>query len=177
MIKREKLFAVAVILMIVGILLSAFTLWYTIINRDNLTKVVDKSIASRLADFKVPQQVIQEATVDEAKILLAVARYCSGRDVCAGRDGKTVMGPVGLQGPSGISIQGPVGPEGPQGPIGPQGDEGPIGPQGPAGTDAPITEERCNSETNTIERRRPPDENWQPYYKLAPGQTCAQEEL
>lgn len=182
MAKRERLFAVAILLMIVVILLSAFTLWYTVINRDNISRTVDRSVAEQLAKFNVPQQTIKEVTVDEAKLLLAVAQYCDSRNECMGRDGRTVVGPVGLQGPVGLSVQGPQGVQGIQGPVGPpgregeRGPEGPQGIQGPAGEAAPITTQRCNPEKRWIEQNQGTDENWQPLYKLAPGQTCVEEE-
>jgi hypothetical protein len=182
MAKREKLFAVAILLMIVVILLSAFTLWYTVINRDNISRTVDKSVAQQLASFKVPSQTIKEVSVDEAKLLLAVAQYCDSRNECVGRDGRTVIGPVGLQGPIGLSVQGPQGPQGIQGPEGApgkdgaQGPEGPQGAQGQTGEPALVITQRCNPEKRWVEQQKGSDENWQPLYKLAPGQTCVEEE-
>lgn len=174
---RTKSIIILTILMVLSIILSAITVTYMIVSRDNL----EASVKYQLSQLDIPSP--DELNPTEAELILAVARYCeTGK--CTGEQGRPgvgVVGPIGPQGPigamgiPGASIIGAKGDTGDTGPVGPEGPQGPQGEQGQAAAPAPKYVQRCNPEAHQVEWQYEGDEQWQPLYKLSPLQTCAGE--
>lgn len=171
--KSHRLIIFAILMVLFGIALSAFTLFYLVRNQEN--------VSLRLDSFKdeISQIVpIQGENATDEQVAQAVYEYCQ-ENGCIGPQGSIGptgpegdTGPRGFQGQDGLSIQGPTGVQGEQGPVGP---EGPQGEQGPSGRKV---ERRCvvlDQTTRRIEWRLQGDEDWQVEYYLSPGQRCPEE--
>lgn len=166
---------IAILVMIFSICFSGFLLWYLVINRDNITLQLQNSLRNELAKYNLDSQ--EPLNVDEAKLAIAVAKYCETRNDCKGRDGyngsKGDQGIEGLQG-----LQGIAGALGLTGPRGEQGEIGPAGPEGQPGQPGVVLEERCtvvNQDTRRIEKKYADAESWSIKYYLSPGQLCPEE--
>lgn len=176
--RHDALTLITVIMLIIGIIVSAFTLWFVITNRNALSVEV-QSLRQELSKYKYPQNV-NDVSFDDAKLYIMVAKYCEVRNDCRGFNGQSIQGGIGPQGLQGIQgAQGEAGFVGPQGERGLQGETGATGAtgaQGDRGADGRQIERRCNAEKNRIEWRYEGDEQWRVEYKLAPGQSCETEE-
>lgn len=179
--KRDRLYIIALILLALAFLISSLTLAYYITHRQDITSSVQQSVKNELSRYQLSSDNI---SVDDSKVLLAVAKYCQAND-CRGLTGEGTQGPQGPMGATGP--MGPIGPTGLQGimgligdtgatgatgPQGEKGDTGDPGQTGAQGAPAPRTERRCNAELSRVEWRNEGDESWQPEYNLAPLQTC-----
>lgn len=181
MIKHDRLTTVAIGMMILGICVSAFTLWYVINNRNALSLEL-QNLNNQLAKYKYPQQVKPDS-IDDAKIYIAIGQFCEAHSNCKGRDGVSIQGVQGVAGAQGLQgergfpgAQGEPGIQGAQGIQGETGATGAQGEQGVPGHDGREIERRCNASRNRMEWRYAGDETWNVEYNLAPGQTCALED-
>lgn len=181
--KRERLLLAAVIFLALAFLTSVGILFYYITHSQNLAATVQKSVEQELKKYNIPTK---ELTVDESKLVLAIARYCAVGDNCRGPQGDTGLsiqgspGKVGLAGSEGQ--KGADAKNGTDGQIGKDGKDGEPGQQGEKGEPGPRTERRCrldsalsllnNDNRYVIDWRNEGDENWQVEYYLGPSQTC-----
>ena len=185
--KRDKLSIAMVVLTLIGIALTSFLFFYTLQNKEAITQSIQKSVQIELSKYKLDD--VKDLSIDDSKILLAVARYCEEHNDCAG-----ATGPQGVQGFQGIpglqGVQGVIGLTGIAGytPVKgvdyTDGQDGytPVkgvdyfdGVDGQNGTDGRKIIQRCNADANRIEWQYEGDESWQPLYNLGPLQTCATE--
>lgn len=166
---------IAILVMVFSICFSGFLLWYLVINRDNITLQLQNSLRNELAKYNLDSQ--EPLNVDEAKLAIAVAKYCETRNYCKGKDGYN--GSKGDQGIGGLQgLQGIAGALGLTGPRGEQGEIGPAGPEGQPGSVGRTIEERCrviDSDRRRIESKYIDVENWDIKYYLSPGQLCPEE--
>ncbi len=181
---------VASIVLLISIVLCAFTLWYVINSKDALSKELKNTI-KQLQEYNLPKEEIKDVTLDEAKLYLAIAKYCENTDNCKGRDGKDGVSPACIFEPS--QCRGDNGMTPVKGidyndgvtPMcyftlsqcqGSDGMDGKDGADGANGADGREIEQQCNPETNRVEWRYVADESWKPLYNLSPAQTCVTEE-
>lgn len=176
-IKHQKYLVIAmIVMMLFSIGLSAFTFWILSHNQESLNAKLEQSLKDQLAQYDYPVQ--EPISIDDAKIYLAIAKFCETHDQCRGADGingvNGLPGPLGPIGPNGLQgmmgLQGEQGPQGIQGETGPQGIQG---PQGEPGADGREIERRCNPAGPRMEWRYVGDDSWQVEYNLSRGQTCA----
>lgn len=183
---------IASIILIISILLCLFTLWYVISSKESLTKELKNTI-EQLQKYNLPKEEIKDVTLDEAKLYLAIAKYCENTSNCEGKDGKDGASPVCIFEPSqcrGANGLTPV--KGIDYTDGAtplcyftinqcQGDDGytPVKDvdyfDGQNGVDGREIEQQCNPGTRRIEWRYVGDESWHALYNLSPGQTCVTE--
>lgn len=176
--RQSKLLTAVIAMMLIGIVISAFTLWYVIDNRGVLTADFQKKIQEELKRYKFPEEEKQALSLNEAQVYIQVAKYCESHGNCRGRDGvpgRSIQGPVGPIGASGAQGLSGINGASVQGVPGVRGKDGEIGPQGPSGQDGRDIERRCNTNVSRMEWRLVGDENWKIEYSLAPGQTCGEE--
>lgn len=179
---------IASIILIVSIILCTFTLWYVISSKDALSKELKNTI-KQLQQYNVPKEEIKDVTLDEAKLYLAIAKYCENTNNCEGKDGKDGASPACIFEPRqcrGADAVTPTkGVDYSDGITPPcyftlsqcQGNDGADGKtvNGADGTNGREIEQQCNSETNRVEWRYVGDESWRALYNLSQGQTCATE--
>ncbi len=182
---KRTLSWIATIMLIVSVSVCGFTLWYVISSKDSITKELRTTI-EELKKYNFPKDEVKDVTLDEAKLYLAVAKYCEENNDCKGKDGISpacILEPSQCRGADApIPVKGVDYNDG----ITPpcyftinqcQGDNGVNGTDGTNGTDGangkPVLR-RCNPETNRMEWQLEGDESWQPEYNLAPGQTCVE---
>lgn len=180
MTKSNRLTLIALIMMAIGVVVSGFTLWYVVTNREAFQAEIQKSLQQELAKYNL--QVPQNMTVDEAKVYLAVVKYCENTGNCIGRTGAN--GSNGANGTNGNNGYTPVKGvdyfDGKDGVTPPcmlteaqcQGADGSNGTNGENGREV---ERRCNADRQRMEWRLVGDPNWQVEFKLAPGQSCVKE--
>lgn len=184
--KKEKLLLVTVMLLALAFITSVGILIYYVTHSQDLTANVERSVQQELKKYKI---VADDLSIDDSKVILAIARYCKENNNCRGEQGLGLRGPQGPQGAQGImglqgipgiqgitglsgeSIVGPAGKDGADGAPGANGAQGEQGPMGPR------TERYCNEAERRIEWRNVGDEGWQVEYYLAPLQTCPQENM
>lgn len=178
---------VATVVLIISILLCSFTLWYVITSKDALSQEL-KNTLKQLEQYNLPKEDVKDVTLDEAKLYLAIAKYCENTDNCKGGDGKDGVSPACIFDASqcrGADGKTPVkGIDYNDGITPPcyftlsecQGADGTNGTDGQNGANGKPVLRRCNPETNRMEWQHEGDESWQPEYNLAPGQTCVTEE-
>ena len=184
--KRDKLSIIMVVLTLVGIALTSFLFFYTLQNKEAITQSIQKSVQIELAKYKLND--VKDLSIDDSKILLAVARYCEEHNDCAGVQGPVgglgPIGPIGPIGLTGIGLNGysPIkgidyvdGKDGVNGYSPVKGVDYFDGNDGANGSDGRKIIQRCNSENNRVEWQYENDESWQPLYNLSPLQTCATE--
>ncbi len=176
--KRERLLLVTVILLGLAFLTSVGILFYYITHTQNISDTIRKSVEMELKKYNIPTK---ELSVDESKLVLAIARYCAVENNCRGP-----------QGNPGLSVEGQPGKEGQEGQKGADanpaidgqsGKDGATGAQGEKGEPGPRTERRCRVDNALsalsseprylIEWRNEGDENWQIEYYLGISQTCS----
>lgn len=168
---QDKLFIVAMVMMLIGIFISTGTLWYVVKNKDTISESIQNSVLAELAKYKLPTEDLSEK---DARLLIAVAKYCESHNGCKGKTGDSIVGPKGNTGPAGKKgLDGKDGSDGLQGLIGLPGPQGMSGENGTNGADGRPVERRCN--VNRMEWRIQGDESWQVEFKLAEGQSCAVE--
>lgn len=185
---------IASLVVIISILLSVFTLLLVINSKDALTKEL-RATVEQLQKYNFPKEEVKNVTLDEAKLYLAVAKYCEERNNCRGangRDGQHGVSPACLllpnqcQGANGQNAYTPVKgvdyfdgltPECYFSESKCQGKDGVDGQSGTNGADGREVERQCNKELSRMEWRLTGDDLWQPEYNLAPGQTCVTEAL
>lgn len=164
-----------VILLLLAFLTSVGILFYYVTHPQDITSVVQKSVEEELKKYHINTDNL---SLDESKIVLAVAQYCAADpNNCRGPQGDTgATGLQGLKGDSGtIGANGKDavnGENGTNGADGKDGAEGTQGPPGEKGEPGPKTERRCNAEERRMEWRNEGDENWQVEYYLSPLQSC-----
>lgn len=153
---QKGLTRLAIALAVLVFIMTAFLVFYTLTNQDE--------VESRLRD-QVNSEVAKNKPAD-------------------GIDGQSIVGPQGPQGYQGI--QGSLGPQGPtgnnglngisiqgaQGPAGEAGTQGIQGEQGTPGADGRELERRCNSKKNRMEWRLTGEEVWQVEFILPEGAKC-----
>lgn len=167
--KQRLLTSLALILAILILFLTGYTLLYIITNTQQVEERLRRQISLDIAGIKVPASVEGEAGEDGISI--------------KGDKGDTgATGPQGPQGPIGPhGEQGDFGSQGFQGPQGPPGEPGSVGPPGPQGEAGPpgrTTEQRCvvvDVNTRRIEQKYTDSETWEVLYYLSPGQRCPEE--
>lgn len=179
---------VATFILFISIVLCGFTLWYVINSKDALSKELKNTI-KQLQQYNLPKEEIKDVTLDEAKLYLAIAKYCESTNNCEGKDGKDGASPVCIfeprqcRGTDAITpLKGVDYVDGITPPCyftinqcqGENGVNGTNGQNGADGANGKTIERRCNSERDRMEWRYDGDESWQPEYNLAPGQTCAE---
>lgn len=184
-VKNNKLIVLATAMMLVGISLSAFTLWYMITNQPRLESKLQENLKAELAKYNFPN--IDKITPDEAEMYIAVAKYCEANNNC--------KGPTGNNGINGTSpeclnlttrcqgVNGTAPTKGIDYGDGMDGLTPPCyfnesqcqGSQGVPGEPAKPIERQCNAEKRRVEWRNQGETNWQVEYKLAPLQTCETE--
>lgn len=173
--KRDKLTVAMVTLTIVGIALTGFLFAYTLANREAISESIQKSVQQELSKYNLDD--VKHLSIDDSKILLAVARFCESNNNCSGLNG--LQGIQGLQGVQGL--MGLTGLNGRDGytPIkgvdyfdGKDGINGQDGEPGQPGSDGRKIVQRCNPDKNRVEWQYEGDENWSPLYNLSPLQTC-----
>jgi hypothetical protein len=167
--KQKFLTTLALVMAILILFLTGYTLLYIITNSQDVEERLRKQIQVEIAGIKVPVTI-------------------SPKD---GKNGDSIIGEkgdrgeMGLQGGQGVpGVQGPMGPMGPQGLQGERGFDGAQGLQGDQGTPGEqgtsgrTLEQRCvvvNETTRRIEQKYTDAEQWEVLYYLSPGQKCAQE--
>ena len=178
--KRDVWSLIAVFATIAAVLASSFALFTAVETRNTLNQQLKESLREELTKYDFPKNEVKNITIDEAKIYLSVAKYCSETNSCRGDNGKN--GRDGRDGASGSNGQN--GDNGLTPPCyftqtqcqGENGVNGAEGQQGPAGENGRPIERRCEPEKRQMEWRIVGDVQWQPEYNLAPGQTCVTEE-
>ena len=176
--KSGRLLIVAIVFMVLGFIISGFTLIFLIYKQDDASW--------RLQGFEQKISSINPINGKDAtdeQVQNALTLYCSFRNNCTGPQGP--LGPQGQTGETGqpgnrglqgaMGLQGPIGQPGPQGE---KGDTGATGPQGEPGADGREMERRCvvvDPSTRRIEFRYVGDDTWQIEYYLSPGQLCPSE--
>lgn len=186
---------VASVILIISILLCAFTLFYVINSKDTLTKELRITI-NQLKKYKYPKSEVKDVTLDEAKLYITIAKYCEEHNDCKGDSGRDGQSPACLFTPS--QCQGSNGTNGISPAKGIDYFDGltppcyftfsqcqgysPIkgvdyndGVNGTNGKDGREIERQCNASANRMEWRYTGDETWHAEFNLAPGQTCPTE--
>lgn len=148
--KTNKLNFIVLLLLIVGIGISCYTLYYAIQNKDEFKAEIQQNLRAELDKLNIPTP--KDISVDEARLVLAVAEYCKSNNDCRGQNGQSIIGLTGSQG-----LQGPQGLPGIQGE---QGVKGENGNNGLNGTDGRTPTFRCNQNKNQWQVRYSEDENW-----------------
>lgn len=175
--KSNRLTVIAIILMVVGIIVSCFTFYLVITNQAAFKAEVQKSLEQELEKYNLSTP--KETPIDDNKLLLAVARYCEVRNNCTGRDGQPGVGVPGLNGNNGFNGYSPLKNldyfDGEPGYTPVKGVDYFDGDPGAPGTNGREVERRCNPDRQRMEWRLSGDPNWQVEYKLAPGQSCEKE--
>jgi hypothetical protein len=164
--KKERLLIATVILLGIAFITSMGILFYYITHSDDLTASVQNSVQQELKKYNLS---VDKMSLDDSKITLSVARYCSANDGCRGAQGISLQGSQGIQGAPGVN--GSAGVDGRNGLDGKDG-ESITGPQGERGQSGAPTERRCNAEMSRMEWRNQGDESWQVEYYLSPLQSC-----
>lgn len=172
--RQNRLVAIAIVMMVVGLALSAFTLWYMVVNQKTFEAKLQQNLNNELAKYNLPDA--KDITADEAQLYLAVAKFCEANNNCQGPKGD--VGASGVQGIEGL--QGLVGATGLTGSNGltppcyftESQCQGRDGEQGASGTPARNIERRCNPEQKRVEWRLEGDTAWSVEYYLSPLQTC-----
>lgn len=140
--KQKKLFLIVLILVIILLGVTGYTLYYLINNRQDIENKLQSQINNQVSQIKVP----------------------TGKQGSVGPQGLSIQGAKGergLQGEQGpIGKTGPQGPQGIQGVQGPQGIQGEKGDQGEPGANGRETEFRCNPDNDNYEYRYIGDDNW-----------------
>ena len=166
--KYKTLIVLALLMMVIGIAVSSYTLWYFIKNKDTLSLNLEQKIG-QISSVKP----INGKDASDEQVYFAIVRYCQQND-CTGARG--FVGPLGPQGPMGLPGVSVVGPKGDMGVTGPQGPVGPQGIEGPQGVTRTL-EQRCVVINNKrrIEQKYTDSEAWEVLYYLSPGQRCPEE--
>lgn len=170
--KKERLLLVTVILLAMAFIISVSILTYYVTHPNDLSASVQQSVEKELAKYNLSDNKL---SVDDSKVILAIAHYCEANDGCTGPQGIagiSIQGATGAQGVQGV--QGQPGDTGTTGTIGAIGADGQsvVGPAGAQGDPGPKTERQCDPNLHAIEWRNVGDESWQVEYYLAPLQIC-----
>jgi hypothetical protein len=160
--KQRLLTGIALVLAILILFLTGYTLLYIITNSKNVEDRLRRQIQVEIAGIQIPLSVTPKDGKD-------------GESIIGSKGDRGETGAQGLQGTQGI--QGVEGPQGIQGAPGENGIQGETGPQGAPGVSGRTLEQRCtiNGETRRIEQKYTDAEQWEVLYYLSPGQKCAQE--
>ena len=186
--KQKWLLIIILMMMLVGIAVSSYTLWYSIRNKDAISATIENNIKEELKKYEIPD--VEKLSLDESKLALAVAHYCEPRNECRGYDGISGQSPLCLlepsrcQGANGITpIKGVDYRDGVDGITpscyftenqcqGADGVDGMDGMNGANGADGREIERRCNAEADRMEWRLTGDDFWQVEFMLSKGQKC-----
>jgi len=179
-VRSNKLASIMMVLLVISIFISLFSFYTLYRNKDELLQSIQRNVELQLAQYDIP--TTDDLKIDEARILLAVAKYCATRNDCSGQDGyngpQGVPGLTGVQGVQGLmGIPGRDGVDGSDGYTPVKGVDYFDGETGANGNDGREIEQHCNPDANRVEWRYVGDENWTPLYNLSPAQTCATEEV
>lgn len=174
--RYNKLIAVVILLMLTSISISLFSIYIIYNNRDELLQSLQRNVRSELARYNIPTS--EDIKIDDARILLAIAKYCEAHNQCRGDDGQPgvqgIMGDMGLVGADGKD--GRSGRDGANGYTPIKGVDYFDGEKGDIGEPARQLVQRCNPEKNRVEWQYQGDESWNTLYDLAPLQSCTMEE-